>query len=451
MEHNRATYTRKQGDTVLKRTGARGETGALTSAHPSPNDQRASLHTDSPTSLARLVTPAEARTLPVHRWFLYPHSYSPGLVRELLKAFDLRPGTTIYDPFAGAGTTLRTAQEEGYSASGVDMLPLSVLLSNAKVASYKVRDLERAWRTLQQRLGTPAAGERGLMSDIPLVAKAFTADIARTLAHIQASISVEPSARHRDFFSVALARLVEEVSLAVKSGGWPRLIERDIDPTSVCPSFIKLVDAMIEDVKTDRVDRGPEQWRCYRGDSTMTPHVRAYGAVITSPPYLNRHDYTRVLALEHAVLFGTQQTDIIALRRRLLRSHVEARRPQQARGYRMPTELAEVLPALKEATHTDRRVYAMITGYFEDMFLALRALRPRLADNGYVAFVLGDVRFAGIMVPVEMTICRLGEQVGLRWVATWQARERGNSAQQMKEHGREPAREYVIIWQAGRT
>lgn len=402
----------------------------------------------SPLPLAKLVTPAQGREEPVHRWFLYPHSYSPGLVRTVVSALNLARSTILYDPFAGAGTTLRTAREEGFSGYGVDMLPLSVLLTNAKVASYEAGRLERSWQRLCQRLSTSPTHRVGPMSDIPLVAKAFSPQVWSSLVRIRSSITDEPSSKHQKFFQVALARLAEDVSTAVKSGGWLRLTERQIEPESVYPQYAAFVEAMLDDVRAETNSVSDGEWRCYLGNSTRPPRVPQYGAVITSPPYLNRHDYTRVLALEHAVVFGTTQSELIKRRRNSLRSHVEARRSERVKGYKVPVELEDALPNIQDATNKDSRVYPMITGYFEDIFLSLRAIEGRLLRGGYVAFVLGDVRFGGIMIPVETAVRRIGEQVGLEWRATWQARTRGNSAQQMKAYGREPAREYVIFWQA---
>ena len=44
-------------------------------------------------------------------------------------------------------------------------------------------------------------------------------------------------------------------------------------------------------------------------------------------------------------------------------------------------------------------------------------------------FVLGNVRFAGISIPVDEIMAELGEQIGLTWLKTVVARLRGNSAQ----------------------
>lgn len=422
-----------------KRPSRDGDSGPGGSAAPFP---------EPPRSLRNLVTPAEAKDLPVHRWFLYPHSFSPGLVGELLTTFHLPAGSVIYDPFAGAGTTIRMAQETGYSAFGTDMLPLSVLLSNAKVAHYRRPDLDRAWSRVNERFESQAMEDAIFESDIPLVTKAFHPEVATVLARIRRAVNGTQPPIFRRFFLVALARLLDDVSFAVKSGGWPRLVQREVPAIRVFPRFVEIVQTMLEDVGDSANNRQGKRWRCYRRDARLAPPVPQFNAVITSPPYLNRHDYTRVFALEHAVVFGVQQSGLVALRRELVHSHVEARRRRRPPGYVIPKELGDVLPVLQERVQSDQRVYPMLMGYFEDMFRSLRSLRLRLAPGGYVAFVLGDVRFTGVMLPVQAAVRRLGEQVGLEWCATWAARQRGNSAQQMKEYGREPADECVIIWRA---
>ncbi|WP_273000492.1 DNA methyltransferase, partial [Hydrogenibacillus schlegelii] len=95
--------------------------------------------------LRRHVTPWFLKKQPVHRWFFFPHSFSPELVDEILAAFPLPTGGRILDPFAGAGTTVLRAKERGYSAAGVDLSPLSVFVARAKTAGYDRTLLKEAF------------------------------------------------------------------------------------------------------------------------------------------------------------------------------------------------------------------------------------------------------------------------------------------------------------------
>lgn len=128
------------------------------------------------------------------------------------------------------------------------------------------------------------------------------------------------------------------------------------------------------------------------------------------------------------------------------RSHVEARTPAYARdGYKPSRRLKRQLAELSKAPVTDRRVTSMVEGYFRDSFELLRALHPRLCPGARLAFVVGNVRHAGVMIEVDQALADLAESIGYKWEETWVIRYRGNSAQQMAAFGREAARESVVF------
>ena len=75
----------------------------------------------------------------------------------------------------------------------------------------------------------------------------------------------------------------------------------------------------------------------------------------------------------------------------------------------------------------------------------LRALRPHLVKGARLAFVVGNVRHAGVMVEVDEYLPQIAEDLGYRHEDSWVIRFRGNSAQQMEKFGRMPARETVVL------
>jgi hypothetical protein len=60
-------------------------------------------------------------------------------------------------------------------------------------------------------------------------------------------------------------------------------------------------------------------------------------------------------------------------------------------------------------------------------------------------YVVGNVRHAGLMMPVDEILGRMAPQVGLEFDKAWVLRRRGNSAQQMGQYGQEPARESIVL------
>ena len=383
---------------------------------------------------------------PVHRWFYFPHSFSPQLVEILLQQWKIRPGDLVLDPFVGAGTTLRVAQSLGVNGIGTDVSPLSVFISNAKLKYYDPNAIREALSKLQQELEKPANLDLSRPSRLQ---RAFTDAEFFVLTSIRTFIVSQPEPV-RDILLLALLRIQQRVSRAIPDGGWFRWVERLSSEMSIWPMFVQFVNSLIDDIgKTQPV---PGFWKAYQQDARQLEQFQEYRhqlaggcqAIVTSPPYPNRHDYSRVFQIELLTL-GMQESDIFSLRYNSLRSHVEARRPQGfLPTFKPPAQLENALEALPDA-NIDRRLRPMLQGYFEDINSVLRSVHNVLTAGGYAAFIVGNVRHAGVMIPVDEIIMAMAESLGFVSQITWVARLRGNSAQQMGRYGRLPARESIVI------
>jgi hypothetical protein len=174
-------------------------------------------------------------------------------------------------------------------------------------------------------------------------------------------------------------------------------------------------------------------------------------ALITSPPYVNRYDYTRSYSLELCFAFVRNFEELKALRFGILRSHIEARVQPDERPRHHAVQ--EVLQALEQRRRrlNNPRIPAMIAGYFVDMERVIQEWARILAPNAWVVMVVDNVRFDGEMIPVDLILCDMAERVGFETEAIWIARYKGNSSQQMGRYGRVPVRESVLIWRKRST
>jgi hypothetical protein len=89
--------------------------------------------------------PQVERTKYVHSLHPYLGKYIPQLVEVFLKR-NFAPGSRIYDPFVGSGTTLVEANVFGADALGCDISAFNCLLSQVKTARYSLGELELALR-----------------------------------------------------------------------------------------------------------------------------------------------------------------------------------------------------------------------------------------------------------------------------------------------------------------
>jgi len=80
------------------------------------------------------------------------------------------------------------------------------------------------------------------------------------------------------------------------------------------------------------------------------------------------------------------------------------------------------------------------------MHRAIREWRRVLAPGAQVVLVVGNVRFEGYMLPVDLILSEMAEAEGFQIVEIIVTRHKNNSAQQMARFGRFPARESILFW-----
>ena len=387
------------------------------------------------------VTPKLAKVQSVHRWYLFPHSFTAELVNALVDEWDLCEEDKILDPFVGAGTTLVAAKDRGIACKGYDISPLAVFASNTKAAGVGRLRLERAWIALRSSIerDAPIPVGRGYPQ---LVEKALPEGRLQEFEGIASRIDqVECGSSERDFFRLALLSVIPRFSYAVANGGWLRWISESTGKEPVADAFRRRVEVMLSDVHER--DANTDKWTASIGDVRSLPDDdAAYSAVITSPPYPNRHDYTRVFGIELMFQFLDWER-VRELRYQSFHSHPESRpnRPS-VEEYRPPATLEARIEGLG-----DVRIQRMLKGYFLDMFLFLRELARVCRDEARIGIVVGNARYDGAVIPVDEYTAELGEQAKLRCSEIRVVRWRGNSAQQMGKFGRVASRESIVLFE----
>ena len=388
------------------------------------------------------VTPRGAREKAVHRWYLFPHSFTGDLVHTLINEWALNDQDKILDPFAGAGTTLLSAKEMGIPSDGYDLSPLAVLASNTKTATFSRQRLEVAWQTLERTLVYDSTMPMDCVYP-ELVQKALPEGRLEALDAIATGIgNLNCSSSERNFFRLALISIIPRFSHAVADGGWLRWLNQGASADNVTNFFKEQVEMMLSDV-CDTATQGDRYWEACVADARVMPASNAeYSAVITSPPYPNRHDYTRIFGIELMFAFQDWEANR-ALRYQTFHSHPEARpnRPS-AEKYKPPEALADSIHDL-----SDKRIQRMLDGYFLDMYLCLCEVARVCREGAKAAFVVGNAQYDGAAILVDELTAEIGEQAGLTCKEIRAVRWRGNSAQQMGKYGRTAARESIVIFE----
>ena len=393
----------------------------------------------------RLVTYVPNKGIPIYNWFRFKEGFSRQLVVNLLSKFGLTRGSLIYDPFIGCGTTVLACKEQGIDAVGTDVLPVAVFVAKAKITDWpEARVLMCAVRKLSE---AQPEEPRGSLPKIRIVDLAFSPQVQKEIMFFKERID-RFDLPVRSFLLLGLLSILERASSTSKDGQFLRLVNRP--PCSVRTALLEELGSMIRDLQFTSAEHGTPAGKVdvLTGDARQlclpSQYHGAIDAVITSPPYLNRYDYSRSYALELCLLSVKSHEDMVAVRHSLLRSHIESRESNRM-SFLLPA-LDEILQELGKKELNNERVPTMIRAYFEDMDLVIGNLFAYLKSGGRVALVVANAQFAGENVPTDLMLCELAVRHGFVIEEIWVTRYKGNSSQQMAIYGRRPVRESIVFW-----
>ena len=393
----------------------------------------------------RLVTYVPNKTIPIYNWFKFEEGFSRQLVANLLDRFGLTGGSLVYDPFAGCGTTLLACKELGVNAVGTDVLPVALFVAKAKVTDWP--DLKVLRRAAQELSEAEPQEPLGSLPRIRIIDLAFSPKVQKEIVFFKEQID-RFELPIGNFLLLGLLSVLERASATSKDGQFLRLVNRP--PCSLRTALLAELDSMMRDLQFVSAEHGNPFGKVdvIAGDARelcLPPQYHgAVDAVITSPPYLNRYDYSRSYALELCLLNVKCHADMVAVRHGLLRSHIESRQ-HSGKSLQLPA-VDEILRELGKKELNNQRVPTMVRGYFEDMNLVIANLFRYLKAGGRVALVVANAQFAGESVPTDLMLCELASHHGFITEEIWITRYKGNSSQQMAIYGRRPVRESIIFW-----
>lgn len=433
----------------------------------------------------QLVSFQASKTCPAYRWFKYKEAFSAALVQDLLQRNNISSGQVL-DPFAGSGTTLFAASALGLNATGIELLPIGVeiirtrQLIERELTPSEFEVLDR-WRRVCPWRESPT---REALPMLNITAGAYP---SRTLDAIERYLGalVNESPRVQNVLRLALLCILESVSYTRKDGQYLRWDYRSGRRQGAKPfnkgailDFDQAITAKLNEILGD-VRPIDTQTQLFNLDqSVVTPGQLevlhgsclhelqrltsdSFDAIITSPPYCNRYDYTRTYALELALL-GITGDALIALRQEMLSCTVENRpkallelNPHWQEAIEAANEQTLLQTILEHLNDQKERklinntgIPRMVKGYFYEMscviFECFRVLRP-----GAKLFMVNDnVRYAGASVSVDLILSDIAEKLGFRVpVLMILPQGKGNSSQQMGEHGRDELRKCIYVWE----
>jgi len=403
---------------------------------------------------------------PIHRWVNIKEGYSRDLIFDLIKRFDIRKGEFIFDPFCGSGTTLLSAKERGINSLGFEVNPFLAFLTKAKLNNYNAKDISDL-ELEAKNINKFKFEKTSILPPKLSISKKLFGHQLEAILSIKEYISHIPKWKIKDLLKLCFLSILEDCSISKKDGNGLKYPKNKI-PNRVRPTFIKKLNQIIDDL------RETKNWqnKCFifredvrKIEDMLNNNIKdrkkdllndvnisdlkifkdKIPLVIFSPPYMNCFDYTEVYKVE--LWFGDfikDYEELKDLRKSTLSSHLN----------RFLTERNELnnkfvnifSEAVSRRKLWNKKIPLMIKGYFEDMWLVLKAIFHLLSPSGYCVIVVGNSAYGNIAIPTDTILGNIGLDIGFKSFEIEIARHLGTSSQQYRKiNQRNILRESLVL------
>ena len=353
-----------------------------------------------------------------HRWFSYKEGFSPSFVRSYLNEFCSK-SSNILDPFAGVGTTLLEASRLGHTAYGFEVSPMSYEIAQTKALSWEKEDFLELDSCIEV-FTKKQFDETASIPNNQTVISYYDPDYLKSLLCIKAFYLSVENEKIKSLFKLAFLNCLEKYSTHRKAGNGLKkksnltyidLFEKPIE---------QIRQTVLGDLKKFKGDAEKEpaiaNMHLKHGsclDEKLYPEHIQFDAVLTSPPYANCFDYSKIYMIELWLGDYFSSTDSQkTFRQHSLRSHVHAR--WQERNTEYGSEIVDnlIFKFLSEQKLWSSQIPNMIKGYFNDMGKLLHLLSKYCRSGAVVGLVVGNSYYGSLPIATDLLLTAISDQFG---------------------------------------
>lgn len=381
----------------------------------------------------------------------YRGKFFPQLVCSLLNIAGAGPTSVILDPMCGSGTTPTETILAGCQAIGLDLNPLSVLISRAKchILAVSPDDLAAEYESLQtELLALPTKKSANLpwLEHLPApdqhyLASWFAPKALAELDPIARRISQTSHLACRELFQVVLSNILRRVSWQKDDDLRVRKeIRADVEVevkaeflTELNRSVKTILALLYENQGASLGQASLIEGNARQAEQFLANSVSAIEAIITSPPYATALPYldTDRLSLCYLGLLPRpehRQRDYDMIGNREITEPQRQRYWQEYWHHRdeLPDNITTVIELI-DRLNTDaqvgfrrRNLPALLARYFLDMRQVFKGVVKLLKPGAPAYVVVGNNHtIAGgqrVEIETDKLLAHLGESVGLRLV-----------------------------------
>jgi DNA modification methylase len=344
-----------------------------------------------------------------HGYHRYPAKFIPQIVSRLAEKYT-NEGDLIVDPFGGCGTTLVESKVMGRPSVGVDINPVAVLITKAKITPIDPQKIEKAFAMLKAKLDTYSKDTKVKAPEHERIDYWFKTEEKRKLAFIFAEISKLKDQDIRDFFYCGFSNILKNCSIWLQKSNKPT---RDLNkkPSDPIPTFYKQIKMMMrgnarfyELSKEKKHLEIPSQVYCTDA-RTIPAKDNSVSLIVTSPPYVTSYEYADLHQLTALWLEYTKNLN--DFRKRFIGTSYHNKKDLV-----LNSELAEKIR--NELLKKDKKTAEEVSTYFSEMNQVFVEMKRMLKKGGKTCIVIGNTSLKGVGILNAEVFAEQLQNLGLK-------------------------------------
>lgn len=343
-----------------------------------------------------------------HGYHRYPAKFLPNIVSKLIEHYT-DEGDLVADVFAGCGTTLIEAKIHGRKSVGIDINPVSQLITSAKINPIKPELLQKHLDALIEKIESYSISKvRG--STHERIDHWFGLREKRRTQYLLTIINQIRDIKVRNFFLCAFSHILKNTSFWLQKSIKPQ-IDPEKEPADPFEIFIKHSRFMVKknnDYRAALKEKGhfalPAKIKL--SDARKTG-IRAstVSTVITSPPYVTSYEYADIHQLTG---YWLKYFDTLSkFRKRFIGTFYSSNKS-------LDTKSVIGKQIVDELSKKDMKTALEIANYFNDMYKACLEIKRILKKGGKVCLVIGNTEIKDTKIYTAEVFGEIFLTIGLR-------------------------------------